>query len=149
MGKGLYDPLGVDHPQAPRWRPSVAVVTGGVVVAAVAIFGAAVALRSGGERGEPNAVVTIERSPPIAATLPASPPAQAAPAAAASPAVVTSTPGMPASSREADVDIENGVRIVRMRPPGSSRPAGQVVTVPPASTPLPTVSSGMPPSGTR
>ena len=135
-GGGLYDPLGTGVVAAgPRRRPSGKLITAGVVFAVLAIMGIAVALRGADERGEPHAVVTIERLPAQApsttssVTTPAAAPASILPAP---PVAAAQGSTGPAASGDADVEVQNGVRIIRMRP-APSRPSAPPIPPPPPS----------------
>ncbi len=131
-GDGLFDPLGVDRADpiraSRRLSPAVAVavlaVVGGTVLVAVAWF------RDNGDRGHPRAIAPIERvvAPPKPV---APPPPAAAPAAPATVASGQSMPGFPPPDDQ-EVEIQNGVRIIR---PRRERPPAGALTLPAAPAP--------------
>lgn len=145
MTGGLFDPLGTDPADLPRRgvRPSVPVLAAGLVLAALAVLLAVSWLRDDGDRGRPMAVAPIEHveappKPPAPAPLPAQP---AAPPLSALPSPALSGAPMPAASAglppvrdDQEVEIQNGVRIIR---PRRERPAtgGQTIRVPGAEAP--------------
>ena len=136
MTGGLFDPLGTDRtaPSRGAVRPPAGVVAAGVVaaglvLAALAALLAVSWLRDDGDRGRPVAVAPIEhvRAPPKppepASALPAAPPASAAPAPPA---------GLPPLRDDQEVEIQNGVRVVRPRRDGTAT-RGQTIRVPDAT----------------
>lgn len=129
MTGGLFDPLGTDRADLPlgRPRPPVSVVIAGTVVAALILLLAASYLRDDGDRGRPVAVAPIEhvQAPPSAPVPPAAAPLLPPPSAA---------PGLPPVRADQEVEIQNGVRIVR---PRRDAPASGSATirVPDASPP--------------
>lgn len=131
MTGGLFDPLGTGPGPARRAgpRPSAPVVAAALVLAALAALVAASWLRDDGDRGRPVAVAPIEhaQAPPKPAAPEAVPPA-----APAAPPPATAPPpaaGLPPPRDDQEVEIQNGVRIVRpRRAPAQS--GGQTVPVP-------------------
>lgn len=126
-GNGLFDPLGIDRagPARRGWRPSAPALVAATCVAAAAALLAIAWWRDDGNRGRPLAVVPIEHvTAPPKPPPPQPPPAQPAPPSA-SPATV---PGLPAAADQ-EVEIQNGVRIIRPRRDRAAAP-GQVVPVP-------------------
>lgn len=127
-GDGLFDPLGVNRAEPIR---SVPTLSPPLVVAAVAALGIAALvavawLRDDGDRGRPRAVAPIERI--------AAPPKPAAPSPAPAPPApaVALPPGFPAEADQ-EVEIQNGVRIIRPRRDHGLPPAGQSFVAPPPS----------------
>lgn len=134
-GNGLFDPLGIDRagPARRAWRPSAPVLVAATCVAAAVALLAIAWWRDDGNRGRPLAVVPIEHvTAPPKPPPPQPPPAQPAPPPSASPATV---PGLPAAADQ-EVEIQNGVRIIRPRRDRAAAP-GQVVPVPGAPPPPP------------
>lgn len=118
-GGGLFDPLGVDHaePRRPLFRPSAPMVVAAICALLISVLIGVAWIRDDGDRGEPRAVGPITRTQ-APAKLPAP-----APLPAAAP------PGLPPVGADQDVEIQNGVRIIRPRRQGSL-PQGQAVPVP-------------------
>ena len=128
-GDGLFDPLGVDRAEPVRAVPALSPP---LVVVAIAALGVAVLvgvawLRDDGDRGRPRAVAPIERitAPP---KPPAPPPAAAPPAAP----TLAAPPGFPADADQ-EVEIQNGVRIIRPKRDRAAPPLGQTIPVAPAA----------------
>ncbi len=120
-GGGLFDPLGTDRsPQASRAGPSLWLISLIVVVIGFASLFAAAAFRNGGEGGEPRAIAKIGPARHIDPVVPNSAPLGSA-------ASTTPPPGLPQGSLGSgqDVQIENGVRVIRPRRDGST--AGSLV----------------------
>jgi hypothetical protein len=129
MTGGLFDPLGTDRADAPlrRSRPRASVVLAGLILAALATLLGAAYLRDDGDRGRPVAVVPIEHVP-----TPTKPPAVPAPPVAAPAAsAAAGGPGLPAAQDGQEVEIQNGVRIVRPRRDGTAS-GSQTIRVPDA-----------------
>ena len=127
-GDGLFDPLGVGRagPGRRAWRPSAPVLVAAICVAAASGLVAIAWWRDDGNRGRPLAVVPIEHvtpppKPPQPAPPQPAPPPSAAPEAAA-------MPGLPAPADQ-EVEIQNGVRIIRPRRDRGAVPS-QVLPVP-------------------
>ena len=128
-GGGLYDPLGTDRPtKAPRVGPSPALIALLVVLIGLAsLFGMA-AFHDGGERGEPRAVAEIG---PVHHDDPA-PPSSPSLASANSATLPAGSPGGTVISSDQEVEIQNGVRVIRPRRDGSA--VGSLVVKVPDST---------------
>ena len=140
MSGGLFDPLGTDGADRPRGgsRPPASVVAAGLLLAGLAALLALSWFRDDGDRGRPVAVVPIEHvqapaKPPAAPPAPAVPvaPPPAAPAAALQAPVAAS--GLPPVRDGEEVEVQNGVRIIRPRRVGPA-PGSQTIRVP-AETP--------------
>ena len=133
-GDELYDPLKKPAPAASKFIGRIVSV---VILAGLcgAILAFAIAVRNDGSRGEPFAVATIEHAGPPVATAP--------PRGAASDASVATgstsaglPPGTPPSAGSApperqagqEVEIENGVKVVR--PVSATGPGSIVLKVP-------------------
>ena len=131
MARGLFDPLGTDREvKRGSTRIQVPLLTSGLVLVVVAALLIASVLRDDGSRGEPGAVATIQHvAPPVSPPKPA--PREAA--AADSPAVPTLS-ALPPVRDDQEVEIQNGVRIIRPRR-GSGAVGGQVFKVPAVGTP--------------
>jgi hypothetical protein len=131
MARGLFDPLGTDREVKRRsTRIQLPLLTSGLVLVAVAVLLIASVLRDDGSRGEPGAVATIQH-----VALPASPPKPAArEAAVVEPAAVPTPSALPPVRDDQEVEIQNGVRIIRPRRGGSAA-GGQVLKVPAVGTP--------------
>lgn len=133
-GDGLFDPLGVNRPEPvrPTRMPSPPRLVAAVAALAVAALVALSWLRDDGDRGRPRAIAPIERvaAPPKPAAPPPPPPAPNPPPAAAAP---PPPPGFPAAEDQ-EVEVQNGVRIIRPRRDGATPPTGQFTpaTPPPA-----------------
>ena len=117
-GGELFDPLGANRAEAPRpgRRPSAPLVMAATVLAGLATLIGVAWLRDDGDRGKPRAVSTIEHvaPPQKPSTPPPGPAPQTAPAIGAS-----------ALREDQEVEIQNGVRIIRPRrerpaPPGDA-----------------------------
>ncbi len=140
MAGGLFDPLGTGRADLPRGasRPPASVVAAGLVLAGLAALLAVSWFRDDGDRGRPMAVTPIEHvpAPPKPAAAPPVPapaaPLPAAPAAAAAQAPVAAG-GLPPVRDDEEVEVQNGVRIVRPRRVGPM-PGSQTIRVP-AETP--------------
>lgn len=147
MTGGLYDPLGTDRDGPGRAggerrgpRPSAPVVAAALLLAGLAALLAVSYLRDTGDRGMPLAVAPIDRPPP-AAPLP-TPAAPAPPALPAPP--IAPAPLAASASADQDVQIENGVRVVRPRRDAST-PASPPASAPAYAPVLPPVFSPVPP----
>ncbi len=118
-GGGLFDPLGVDHVERarPPYRPSAPIVVAALCAALIAVLFGVAWIRDDGDRGEPRAVGPITH-----VQAPAKPVAPPAPPAAA-------PSGLPQIGADQDVEIQNGVRIIRPRR-DRSLPQGQAIQVP-------------------
>ena len=133
-GDGLFDPLGVNRAEPAR---SVPILSPPLAVALLAALGVAALigvawLRDDGDRGRPRAVSPIERiAPPPAPPPPPPPPPAAVPPAAVPP--VALPPGFP-DIADQDVEIQNGVRIIRPRRDRGRPVSGQSIPVPPPTT---------------
>lgn len=140
MAGGLFDPLGTDRPARPRGgsRPAAAVVAAGLAAAAVAALVAVSWWRDDGDRGRPVAVAPIEHRaapPKPPAAIPAPPPLPPPSTTFSPPGAVPATPpqdadafrGLPPVRDDQEVEIQNGVRIVRPRRNG---PGSQTIQVP-------------------
>ena len=130
-GGGLFDPLGTDRPQrGARAGPSLWLIALSVVLIGLAGLFAAAAFRNGGEGGEPRAVAEIG---PVRHIDPL-PPASPSLVSAAGTLRPSGLPGgsIPASDQE--VQIENGVRVIRPRRDGAT--GGSLVVKVPESMPL-------------
>ncbi len=125
-GGGLFDPLGVDHiePERPTFRPSAPIVVMAVCAAVIVVLVGVAWIRDDGDRGEPRAVSPITHT-----QAPAKPPAPPPPSTAA-------PSGLPPYAADQEVEIQNGVRIIRPRR-DRSMPQGQATPVPavPAQAP--------------
>ncbi len=135
MSGGLFDPLGTDGADRPHGgaRPPASVVAAGLILAGLAALLAVSWFRDDGDRGRPVAVAPIEHvqapaKPPAAQTVPVAPP----PAAAAPPAPVAAS-GLPPVRDDEEVEIQNGVRVIRPRRVGAA-PGSRTIQVP-AETP--------------
>ncbi len=131
-GGGLYDPLGTDRPaRASRTGPSLSVIVlFGVLIGFASLFATA-AFRDDGERGEPRAIARIgpaRRSEPAPPVPPPSP-SLASAGAAMQPSGPT---GGSAPSSDQDVEIQNGVRVIRLRRNGAT--SGSLTVKVPAPT---------------
>lgn len=140
-GDGLFDPLGMNRPDLAHpsrlWSPPRLVAAGATI--GIAVLVAVSWLRDDGDRGRPRAFVPIERV--VAAPKPAAPPAPAPPVSPAPPspasppqasaeaAAAPPPPGFPAAADQ-EVEIQNGVRIIRPRREGAALPAGQFTPAP-------------------
>lgn len=134
MTGGLYDPLGTDRDGPGRAggerrgpRPSAPVIAAALLLAGLAALLAVSYLRDTGDRGMPLAVAPIDRPPPAAPL-----PAPAAPPAVPAPPIAPAPPAASASADQ-DVQIENGVRVVRPRriaPASSPVQGGRMLRVP-------------------
>ena len=129
-GGGLYDPLGTDRPtRTPRAGPSPSLIALLVVLIGLAsLFGVA-AFHEGGERGEPRAVAEIG---PVRRYDPASP-SSPSPASANSVTLPPGSPGGTVISSDQEVEIQNGVRVIRPRRDGSA--VGSIVVKVPDPAP--------------
>lgn len=127
MTGGLFDPLGTDRPDRSRgtFRPTAPVVVAGLLLAALATLVAVAYVRDDGDRGQPVAVAPIEHL--------AAPPAPVAPAPAAAPQAAPNA-GLPPVRADQEVEIQNGVRIVRPRR-AESAGGGRTIEVPGAQAP--------------
>ena len=134
-GNGLFDPLGIGRagPVRRARRPSAPVLVAAICVAAASALVVIAWWRDDGNRGRPLAVVPIEhvtappKLPPPQPPQPAPPPPPGSPEAAAA-------PRLPAPADQ-EVEIQNGVRIIRPRRDRGAVPS-QVLPVPSApSTP--------------
>ena len=126
MARGLFDPLGTDREVKPRpTMISAPLLTSGIVLVALTALLIASVLRDDGNRGEPSAVSVIQH-----VTAPASPPKPAAKAAAVvePPSLATSS-ALPPVRDDQEVEIQNGVRIIRPRRSGGLT-GGQILKVP-------------------
>lgn len=127
-GGGLFDPIGAGTGRPRRSRRFTApVAAAGLAVLTLGALLAFAALRDGGDRGEPGAVAVIQRpaAVPDAAPPPPRPASPPPPAAAPVPAPA----GLPPVRDDQEVEVENGVRVVRPRrdhPPSG----GQTLRVP-------------------
>ncbi len=116
-GGGLFDPLGVDRVESerPSFRPSAPVVVATVCVAATLVLIAIAWIRDDGDRGDPRAVSPITRvDAPPKPQIP--PPATVAPGSGAT--TGASGPplsGLPPLGADQEVEIQNGVRVIRPR----------------------------------
>ena len=124
MTGGLYDPLGTDRPDPSRGgsRPTAPFVVAGLMLAALAVLLAVAYVRDDGDRGQPVAVAPIEHVLPPPGPLTG--PAGSAPQAAATSQTPAAEAGLPPVRADQEVEIQNGVRIVRPRraePAGTSR----------------------------
>ncbi len=128
-GGGLYDPLGTDRPtRASRAGPSLSVIAlFGVLIGFASLFAAA-AFRDDGERGEPRVVAKIG---PVSQADPATLPS-ASPASPTSATLPSSLTGGSTASPDQEVEIQNGVRVIRLRRDGAT--AGSLVMKVPAPT---------------
>lgn len=139
-GPGLYDPLGTDRGE--RGRPGAAPPTWAlapiVLAAAITALLGFAWLHDDGDRGEPRAVVPIAvvtsptkadvPAPLLPAAKPSPPdippglPAAATPAPSpprSAPAVAETAPRL--GDDDQDVEIQNGVRVIRPHPGGAER----------------------------
>ncbi len=130
MARGLFDPLGTDREvKRESTRIRVPLLTSGLVLVAVAALLIASVLRDDGGRGEPGAVASIQH-----AAAPAPPPKPAArEAAVAEPPAVPTPSALPPVRDDQEVEIQNGVRIIRPRR-GGGVAGGQVLKVPAVGT---------------
>ena len=130
MTGGLFDPLGTDRADRPRRasRPPASVVAAGLVVAALAALLAVSWYRDDGDRGHPVAVAPIAhvQAPPKPPPVPAPAAPLAPPTAAPAPAASS---GLPAVRDDQEVEIQNGVRVIRPRRDGGA-PGSQTIRVP-------------------
>ena len=135
-GGGLYDPLGTDPPlRAPRAGPSLSLIVLLVVLIGLAGLFAASAFRDSGERGQPRAVAEIGPVRP-------SDPPPSPPLSSAGPATLPAAlPGGSVPPSDQEVEIQNGVRVIRLRHDGSTG-GSLVVKVPEAAAAAAAVSSG-------
>lgn len=129
-GDGLFDPLGVDRAEPVRPAP---ILSPPLVVAALAALGVAALiavawLRDDGDRGRPRAIAPIERI--VAPPRPAAPPPAAPPPVALPPAAPP--PGLSIGGDQ-EVEIQNGVRIIRPKRDRALPAPGQTIPVPPAA----------------
>lgn len=135
MAGGLFDPLGTDRPPSPPApRLSAPVALAGLAAAALAVLIALAYLRDDGDRGHAVAIVPIEHvatppKPPIVPPLAPPPAPNSAP-----PAAAAASPAPPPVRDDQEVEIQNGVRIIRPRRAGSA-PGGQTLNVPGAVPP--------------
>lgn len=142
-GGGLFDPIG----REPGGRPRTSLTSPVVVVAGAALVGLAAliviaAWRDDGDRGEPRATSTIEHvaapEKPTAPTVPHPAPTSASAPTATAPvadgSVPIASPGLPPARGDQDVEIQNGVRIIRPRRDATSA-GGLTVKVPAAAAP--------------
>lgn len=138
-GGGLFDPIG----REPGGRPRTSLTSPVVVVAGAALVGLAAlivvaAWRDDGDRGEPRATSTIEHvtapEKPTAPTVAHPAPTSAPTAPVADGSVPTVSPGLPPARGDQDVEIQNGVRIIRPRRDAAA-PGGVTVKVPAAAAP--------------
>ncbi|WP_237476456.1 hypothetical protein [Lichenibacterium dinghuense] len=132
MTGGLFDPLGTGRAEPARRtpRPSAPAVVLCVMLAALALLLVVSWWRDTGDRGMPVAVGPIERLPPAPAAPAPLVEAPPAPPRASPPASVAPPPaGLPPPRDDQDVEIENGVRVVRPRrmspAPSPAPPSGQ------------------------
>lgn len=136
MGGGLFDPLGTDRPPAPLPpRLGAPLALAGLAAAALAVLIALAYLRDDGDRGRAVAIVPIAHiaappKPPIAPPLAPPPTPNSAPQATAA-----APPAPPPVRDDQEVEVQNGVRIIRPRRTGSA-PGGQTLNVP-GAVPLP------------
>ena len=111
-GGGLFDPLGTDRPpKSSRAGPSLWLIALIVVLVGFASLFATAAFRNGGEGGEPRAVAAIGP----ARRLDAVAPTPASHGSAASTTQPSGLPGGPMAASDQEVQIENGVRVIRPR----------------------------------
>ncbi len=127
-GGGLFDPLGTDRPaRASRGAPSPWLIALLVVLIGIAVLFGLAAFRNGGAGGNPRVVAAIgavHHTDPVPP-----PPLNPANTAAQAP----SMPSGAAAMSDQEVEIENGVRVIRPRRNGSPV-TGLVMKVPdPAS----------------
>lgn len=137
MTGGLFDPLGTGRPDLSdrAGRPPASVLVAGLVLAALTILVAVSWLRDDGDRGRPVAVAPIEhvQAPPRPPAPPQPAIAVPAPAAAATTDPAASST-LPPVRDDQEVEIQNGVRIVRPRRDAAPA-AGRTIRVPDAGTP--------------
>lgn len=125
MARGLFDPLGTDREVNPKpTRISPPLLMSGIVLVALTALLIASVLRDDGNRGEPSAVSVIQH---VAA--PASPPKPAAKEAAVAEPPFLATSALPPVREDQEVEIQNGVRIIRPRRSGGFA-GGQVLKIP-------------------
>lgn len=135
MTGGLFDPLGTDRPDRSgrAARTSAGVLAAGLVLAALTILVAVAWLRDDGDRGRPVAVAPIVRVEAPPKPPPPAQPATAPPAAAAAaPPGPAATAALPPVRDDQEVEIQNGVRIVRPRRDASPA-TGRTIRVPDAA----------------
>ena len=114
MGGGLYDPLGTDRTDGSRRpRPSGSTLLLGAIALAVTALVVAAVMRDDGDRGEPRATATIV--PVVVAPVPAVALPPPPPAVAAGPAQPAGSSGVAPPRDDQEVEIQNGVRIIRPR----------------------------------
>ena len=133
MAGGLFDPLGTDRaPARPTPRFSAAMVLAGLAGAALAVLIAVSYLRDDGDRGRAVVIAPIEHvaAPPKQAASPPLPAPNPAPPAAESAA----SPVLPPVRDDQEVEVQNGVRIIRPRR-ARAEPGGQTLNVPGAVPP--------------
>ena len=138
MAGGLFDPLGTDRPPTvPGPRLSAPMALAGLAAAALALLIALAYLRDDGDRGRPVAISPIAHvaAPPKPAVAPPLAPSPAPPAATF-PAL---SPALPPVRDDQEVEVQNGVRVIRPRRTGSG-PGGQTLNVP--GTPPPNAPAG-------
>ena len=130
-GNGLFDPLGIGRagPGRRARRPSAPVLVAAICVAAASALVAIAWWRDDGNRGRPLAVVPIEH-----VTAPSKPPPSPPPAPQPAPPPSPGSPEAAAGSRlpvpaDQEVEIQNGVRIIRPRRDRGAVPS-QVLPVP-------------------
>ena len=128
-GGGLHDPLGTDRPpKSPRAGSSFPLIALICVLTGFAGLFATAAFRDGGERGEPRAVAPIG---PVRHSDPAPTPRAASPLG--SPTLPAGLPGGSTTASDQEVEIQNGVRVIRLRHGGTAS-GGVVVKVPAAAS---------------
>ena len=133
MAGGLFDPLGTDRAARPVSRVSAPTALAGFAVVALALLIALAYLRDDGDRGHTVAIAPIEHvaAPP----KPAVPPPAPLPAPPAAEPAASSA--LPPVRDDQEVEVQNGVRIVRPRH-SRSEPGGQTLSVPGAAPPAST-----------
>lgn len=130
-GDGLFDPLGLDRaqPSRPALKLSAPLVVLGAAALGLATIVAIASMRDDGDRGTPRAISSIEHVLAPARPVPPAPLASPPPPPVAPAAVAAMPPGLPAVGADQDVEIQNGVRVIR--PKRDRRPAdGQSVQLP-------------------
>ena len=127
-GGGLFDPLGTDRPpEASRAGPSLWLIALVVVLIGFAGLFATAAFRNGGEGGEPRVVAEIGPARHVDPVTPA----PASLGSASSTTQPSGSPGGPTAASDQEVQIENGVRVIRPRRNGST--GGSLVMKVPAA----------------
>lgn len=133
-GDGLFDPLGLDraHRARPALKLSAPVVVLAVAALALVAIVALASMRHDGDRGTPRAISSIEHVVAPAKPVPPAPPVSPPRPPVVPAAVAAVPPGFPAAGTDQDIEIQNGVRIIRPRRDRRSSD-GQSVQVPGAS----------------